>query len=70
MICYYSEQIQEAMLYCPDIKDIPLPSTQIEDTSILKEIAAKFGYKIRFVPNPNLEKPIEIVSDEKHVCNL
>lgn len=57
---YSAEQIQEAVLYCK-LNDIR-PHAEIEDPAIIRDIVAKFGYKIRFVPHPNREKPIEIVS--------
>lgn len=66
MICcffflFFSEQIQEVLLYFPEIKNIE-PTAQIESLHVLKEIAFKCGYKIRIVAPPAKEEKQEIVS--------
>lgn len=61
IFCSVSEEMQEVLLYFPQIKDIR-PSAQIEDLQILKDIAYKFGYKVRTVAPPNTEDKREIVS--------
>lgn len=52
--------MQEILLYYPEIKDIR-PSAKIEDMKLIKEIAYKFGYKIRPVAPPDAEEKQEIV---------
>lgn len=54
-----SEELQEVLLLFPQINDIS-PQAQIEDISIIKEIVAKCGYKIRIVGNP-LKEEAEVV---------
>lgn len=64
MIFYFlfiSDEIQEVLLYFPDIKDIS-PTAQIESLHILKDIAYKCGYKIRIVATPTNEDKQEVVS--------
>lgn len=52
--------MQEILLYYPEIKDIR-PSAKIEDMHLIKEIAYRFGYKIRPVAPPDVEEKQEIV---------
>lgn len=52
--------MQEILLYYPEIKDIR-PSAKIEDMHLIKEIAYRFGYKIRPVTPPDVEEKQEIV---------
>lgn len=57
---YSSDEMQEILLYYPEIKDIR-PSAKIEDMHLIKEIAYRFGYKIRPVTPPDVEEKQEIV---------
>lgn len=52
--------MQEVLLYYPEVKDIR-PSAKLEDLHLLKEIAARFGYKIRLGAKPDSEEKHEIV---------
>lgn len=60
---FVSDEIQEVLLYFPEIKDIR-PTAQIESLHTLKEIAGKCGYKIRIVAAPTHEEKQEVVSNE------
>lgn len=57
---YPPDEMQEILLYYPEIKDIR-PSAKIEDMHLIKEIAYRFGYKIRPVTPPDVEEKQEIV---------
>lgn len=60
--CYsFLDEMQEVLLYFPQVKDIR-PSAKIEDVHLIKEIVAKFGYKMRMVAHPQQEEKEEIVS--------
>lgn len=60
--CYsFLDEMQEALLYFPQVGDIR-PSAKLEDLHLIKEIVAKFGYKMRNVPNPQQEEKEVIVS--------
>lgn len=58
---FFLEEIQEVLLYFPDIKDISA-SAQIENVQTLKGIAQKCGYKVRIVATPNTDEKQEVVS--------
>lgn len=60
---FFLDELQEVLLYVPEVKDIS-PKATIESLHTLKEIAAKCGYKIRAVPSPNAEEKKEIVCKE------
>lgn len=53
--------MQEVLLYfpdsCPDIR----PTAKIEDVHVLRDIATKCGYKVRYIAAPSEEKH-EVVS--------
>lgn len=53
--------MQEILLYFPKVSDIR-PSAKLEDIHTIKEIVAKFGYKIRIVGQPQHEEKEDIVS--------
>lgn len=59
--CLIAEEMQEVLLYFPQVRDIR-PSAQIEDIHMIKDIAAKCGYKVRTVAPPSAEEKQEIVS--------
>lgn len=60
--CYsFLDEMQEVLLYFPQVKDIRA-SAKIEDVHLIKEIVAKFGYKMRMVAHPQQEEKEEIVS--------
>lgn len=63
-----SDEMQEALLYFPQISDIH-PSAKIDDLSLIKDIVAKFGYKMRIVPHPNVDQKEEIVSSNRIELN-
>lgn len=53
--------MQEVLLYFPEIRDISA-SAQIENLQLIKEIAGKCGYKVRFVASPHTEDKEDVVS--------
>lgn len=57
----YLDDMQEVLLLFPTVTDIR-PEAKIENVHLLKDIAAKCGYKIRMVAPPNAEVKEEIVS--------
>lgn len=60
--CYsFLDEMQEVLLYFPQVKDIN-PSVKIEDLHLIKDIVAKFGYKMRLVAHPQQEEKEDIVS--------
>lgn len=59
---YFTDELQEVMLYFPEIRDIR-PSAKIEDLHLVRDIALKCGYKVRFVAPPTPEEKEEVVSE-------
>lgn len=59
---YFTDELQEVMLYFPEIRDIR-PSAKIEDLHLVRDIALKCGYKVRFVAPPTAEEKEEVVSE-------
>lgn len=55
------EEIQEVLLYFPQIKDIRA-SAKIDDLRLVKDIAAKCGFKVRNVAQKSDDEP-ESVSE-------
>lgn len=55
------DELQEVLLYFPEIQDIR-PSAKIEDLNLVRDIALKCGYKVRFVAPPFADEKEEVVS--------
>lgn len=58
---YFTDEMQEILLYFPEMSDIG-PSAKIEDQRLLRDIATKCGYKVRFIAPPTIEEKQEVVS--------
>lgn len=57
------DEMQEVLLYFPEVRDISA-SAQLENLQVIKEIAGKCGYKVRFVASPFNEDKEEVVSNQ------
>lgn len=58
--------MQEILLYYPEIRNIR-PSAKIGDLHLIKEIAYRFGYKIRPATPPDVEEKQEIVCTFRYI---
>lgn len=59
MLLTFTDDLQEVMLYVPDVNDIR-PKARLNDQKIIKEIVTKCGLKVNYVAPPKDEEEVEM----------